>query len=200
IASRCLSTVHNTIVELNLLGANAVEGASACWAQLACAETLRACERLASSNNAIEMCTATQAPLLHNAKDKLHELGKLCGLLPGSPDPTSEQLHLVVMLSAGMGDSEPNNQHPTPTDRLKEALCSKTSFQQYYLELAELAMGTYKHIGRLRFARLIGRDLAAFYSELGETGKAVVFLMDALRSYEEQGWWDLAAQTRLELV
>ncbi|XP_075984527.1 SIDL trafficking protein particle complex subunit 10 [Anticarsia gemmatalis] len=200
IASRCLSTVHNTLVELQLLGASAVEGAAACWAQLACAETLRACERLASKNNALDMCTATQAPLLHNAKDKLHELGKLCGLLPGSPDPTSEQLHLVVMLSAGMGDSEPNNQHPTPTDRLKEALCSKTSFQQYYLELAELAMGTYKHIGRLRFARLIGRDLASFYSELGETGKAVVFLMDALRSYEEQGWRDLAAQTRLELV
>ncbi|KAI8437513.1 hypothetical protein MSG28_011825 [Choristoneura fumiferana] len=200
IASRCLSTVHNTLVELSLLGATAVEGASACWAQLACAETLRACERLTASNSALEMCTAMQAPLLHNAKDKLHELGKLCGLLPGSPEPTSEQLHLVVMLSAGMGDSEANNQHPTPTDRLKEALCSKTCFQQYYLELAELAMGTYKHIGRLRFARLIGRDLAAFYSELGETGKAVVFLMDALRSYEEQGWKDLAAQTRLELV
>ncbi|CAG5014524.1 unnamed protein product [Parnassius apollo] len=207
IASRCLSTVHNTIVELSLLGATAVEGAAACWAQLACAETLRACERLAASastspggNNAVELCTATQAPLLHNAKDKLHELGKLCGLLPGSPDPTSEQLHLVVMLSAGMGDSEPNNAQPTPTDRLKQALCSKTSFQQYYLELAELAMGTYKHIGRLRFARQIGRDLASFYSELGETGKAVVFLTDALRSYEEQGWKDLAAQTRLELV
>ncbi|XP_053615450.1 trafficking protein particle complex subunit 10 isoform X2 [Plodia interpunctella] len=199
IATRCISTVHNTLVELSLLNAHAVEGAAACWAQLACAETLRACERLAASNDAREMCTAMQAPLLHNAKDKLHELGKLCGLLPGSPEPTSEQLHLVVMLSAGMGDSDTNNQQ-TPTDRLKEALCNKTSFQQYYLELAEMAMGTYKHIGRLRFARLIGRDLAAFYSELGETGKAVVFLMDALRSYEEQGWKDLAAQTRLELV
>lgn len=53
---------------------------------------------------------------------------------------------------------------------------------------------------KFRFARLIGRDLAAFYSELGETSKAVVFLMDALRSYEEQGWKELAAQTRLELV
>ncbi|XP_072933288.1 trafficking protein particle complex subunit 10 isoform X2 [Epargyreus clarus] len=199
IASRCLTTVHNTLVELSLLNANSVEGAAACWAHLACAETLRACERLSATNSAMEQCTNMQAPLLHNAKDKLHELGKLCGLLPGSPDPTSEQLHLVVMLSAGMGDSEPNNQQ-TPTDRLKEALCSKTSFQQYYLELAELAMGTYKHIGRLRFARQIGRDLASFYSELGETGKAVVFLTDALRSYEEQGWRDLAAQTRLELV
>ncbi|XP_047986629.1 trafficking protein particle complex subunit 10 [Leguminivora glycinivorella] len=198
IASRCLSTVHNTLVELSLLGCAGVDGAAACWAQLACAETLRACERLSQANR--EECAAMQAPLHNTAKDKLHELGKLCGLLPGSPEPTSEQLHLVVMLSAGMGDSEANNQHPTPTDRLKEALCSKTSFQQYYLELAELAMGTYKHIGRLRFARLIGRDLAAFYSELGETQKAVVFLMDALRSYEEQGWRDLAAQTRLELV
>ncbi|XP_041982895.1 trafficking protein particle complex subunit 10 [Aricia agestis] len=199
IASRCLSTVHNTSVELTLLGASAADGAAACWAHLACVETLRACERLAATNTALDACTAMNAPLLHNAKDKLHELGKLCGLLPGTPDPTSEQLHLVVMLSAGMGDSEPNNQQ-SPTDRLKEALCSKTSFQQYYLELAELAMGTYKHIGWLRFARHIGRDLASFYSELGECSKAVVFLTDALRSYEEQKWPDLAAQTRLELV
>ncbi|XP_045517128.1 trafficking protein particle complex subunit 10 [Pieris brassicae] len=188
VASRCISTVHNTLVELSLLGAPSIDGASACWAHLACVETLRVCEA----------CTDMQAPLLHNAKDKLHELGKLCGLLPGSPEPTSEQLHLVVMLSAGMGDTETNNK--SPTVRLKEALCSSTCFQQYYLELAELAMGTYKHIGRLRFARQIGRDLAAFYSELGETSKAVVFLVDALRSYEEQGWHELAAQTRLELV
>ncbi|XP_046971820.1 trafficking protein particle complex subunit 10 [Vanessa cardui] len=199
IASRCLTTVHNTLVELSLLGAPAVEGAASCWAHLACVETLRACERLSSTNTVLEACTAMHAPLLHNAKDKLHELGKLCGLLPGSSDPTSEQLHLVVMLSAGMGDSEPNNQQ-SPTDRLKEALCSRNSFQQYYLELAELAMGTYKHIGRLRFARHIGRELAAFYSELGEAGKALVFLTDALRSYEEQGWRELAAHTRLELV
>ncbi|CAK1545522.1 unnamed protein product [Leptosia nina] len=188
VASRCISTVHNTLVELSLLGAPSIEGAAASWAHLACVETLRVCEA----------CTDMQAPLLHNAKDKLHELGKLCGLLPGSPEPTSEQLHLVVMLSAGMGDTETNNK--SPTVRLKEALCSSTAFQQYYLELAELAMGTYKHIGRLRFARQIGRDLAAFYSELGETSKAVVFLVDALRSYEEQGWNELAAQTRLELV
>lgn len=71
IASLCLSTVQNTLVELSLLNVSVVEGAAACWAQLACAETLRACERLAASNNAMEMCTATQAPLLHNAKDKV---------------------------------------------------------------------------------------------------------------------------------
>lgn len=56
-----------------MLGASVVEGAAACWAQLACAETLRACERIAAKNNNIEMmCSATQAPLLHNAKDKVY--------------------------------------------------------------------------------------------------------------------------------
>ncbi|CAG9112783.1 unnamed protein product [Plutella xylostella] len=197
ISSRCLATVHNTMKELSLLNVSVAEGAASCWSLLACTETLEACENLTiTDSSAMELCTAHQAPLLHYAKDKLHELGKLCGLLPGSPDPSSAQLHLVVMLSAGMGDS--NGAHPT--DRLKEALCSTASFQLYYLELAERAMATYKHIGRLRFARLIGRDLASFYSEQGETSKALVFLMDALRSYEEQGWKQLAAQTRLELV
>jgi trafficking protein particle complex subunit 10 len=40
---------------------------------------------------------------------------------------------------------------PLPIDKLKEALGSKQQFQMHYLELAELAMGTYKHIGRLRY-------------------------------------------------
>lgn len=205
IAARCLSTVHNTIKELSLLEVNVPQGATACWALLTCMETLRTCEHLLAnssnvSHNVIEQCASHQAPLWHYAKDKLYTLGKMCGLLPGTPEPSSEQLHLVVMLSAGMGDLEGSGQQPTPTDRLKQALGSKQNFQLHYLELAELAMGTYKHIGRLRFARLIGRDLASFYAELGETGKAVVFLLDALRSYEEQGWRDLAGQTRLELV
>ena len=37
---------------------------------------------------------------------------------------------------------------------------NQTLLQQ---ELSELAMGTYKHIGRMRSARLIGKDLADFY-------------------------------------
>lgn len=59
------------MMELNLLNASMVEGAAACWAQLACAETLRACEKLATTNSALEMTTAAQAPLLHKAKDKV---------------------------------------------------------------------------------------------------------------------------------
>lgn len=61
-------------------------------------------------------------------------------------------------------------------------------------------MGTYKHIGRLRSARLIGRDLASFYLLLGETQKAAAFLGDALKTFEQDNWRELAAQTQVDLA
>lgn len=61
----------------------------------------------------------------------MKELGELCGLLPGMA-PTSEQLHLVVMLSAGMGDA-PLSSNRSPTDQLKEALSSNEAFKKHYL-------------------------------------------------------------------
>lgn len=69
-----------------------------------------------------------------------------------------------------------------------------------FQELAELALGTYKHIGRIRCARLVGRDVASFYMLLGETQKAAAFLSDALRTFENDKWNDLIAQTQLELA
>lgn len=47
-------------------------------------------------------------------------------------EPSSEQLHLVVGLSAGMGDA-PLGKEVTPTDQLKEALSSKEAFKKHYL-------------------------------------------------------------------
>lgn len=61
-------------------------------------------------------------------------------------------------------------------------------------------MGTYKHIGRLRSARLIGREVASFYMLLGEIQNAAAFLSDALRTFEQDGWRELAAQTQVELA
>ncbi len=43
--------------------------------------------------------------------------------------PSSEQLHCVVELSAGIRD----DLNKTNVSRLKEALSSKTAFQKYYL-------------------------------------------------------------------
>ena len=53
-------------------------------------------------------------------------------------------------------------------------------------ELSELAMGTFKHCGRLRSARLIGRDLSRFYIQLGQPHKAINFLVDLLRGYHDE--------------
>lgn len=97
---------------------------------------------------------------------QLRFLGELCGLMPGD-SPSSDQLHMVVYLSAGMGDNPGRPDCPSPTDKLKQALCSQNSFNKTYLELAELAMGTYKHIGRRRLARIIGKEVASFYLLLG---------------------------------
>lgn len=63
-----------------------------------------------------------------------------------------------------------------------------------------MALGTYKHIGRLRSARLVGREMASFYSRLGEIQKTAAFLTDALRTFEQDGWRELAAQTQVELA
>lgn len=61
-------------------------------------------------------------------------------------------------------------------------------------------MGTYKHIGRLRSARLVGREVASFYMLLGEVQKTAAFLTDALRTFEQDGWRELVAQTQIELA
>nr|CAD7265179.1 unnamed protein product [Timema shepardi] len=198
LAQRCLPFLHNCVKELEILEVAAPPGAVACWLFLCSLEVLHTCGTFQEGRH-VEACSLYTAGLWAYARDKLHELGALCGLLPGC-DPSSQQLHTVVGLSAGMGDSREHGSYPTPTDKLKEALSSKEAFKKHYLELAELAMGTYKHIGRIRSARLVGRELAQFYLLLGERNKAAAFLSDSLKTYEEEGWRDLALRTQLELA
>jgi len=73
------------------------------------------------------------ALLWNVSKDKLYELGKKCGLLPGANVGSSE-LHCVVTLSSGITDEvEEGDVHPSPADKLKEALSSGTAFTKLYL-------------------------------------------------------------------
>ncbi|XP_022909829.2 trafficking protein particle complex subunit 10 [Onthophagus taurus] len=198
IASRCLPFLHNCTREMSLLEIVAPVGAQSCWLFLACMEVLHKCEKFNQADQ-VEAYSLNTASLWAYASHKLKDLGTLCGLMPGGT-PTSEQLHLVVGLSAGMGDNPGPPGAPTPTDKLKKALCSQDAFNKNYLELAELAMGTYKHIGRLRSARLIGRELAFFYMLLGETQKSAAFLNDVLKTFEQDNWKELAAQTQVDLA
>ncbi|KAF5273106.1 hypothetical protein FQA39_LY07596 [Lamprigera yunnana] len=197
-AGRCLPFLHICMKELVLLDVNTSAGATSCWLFLACMEVLTICDRFNQADQ-VEDYSANTAALWAYASQKLRELGELCGLMPGQ-SPTSEQLHLVVGLSAGMGDCPGHSGELSPTDKLKKALSSQEAFNKNYLELAELAMGTYKHIGHLRSARLVGLEVASFYMLLGETQKAAAFLGDAFRTFELDGWQELAAQTQIKLA
>lgn len=224
IAERLLPFLFSTLRELDALKVEMIDGSLACWEFVCALEVLNVCETAIEANNSGNIFKYT-APIWNLSKDKLYELGKLCGLLPGFV-PTSEQLHIVVQLSAGIGDSfeeaetaaikdtnmtemlRPQQRSPSPnrtpkasaTQRLKEALGSNQAFQKLYLELSELAISTYKHVSRLRSARLVGLDLGNFYCNLSEPNKAVTFFTDLMRELKAENWNYLASQALLELA
>uniref|UniRef100_A0A0P6GFC0 Trafficking protein particle complex subunit n=1 Tax=Daphnia magna TaxID=35525 RepID=A0A0P6GFC0_9CRUS len=198
VARRCLSYVQSYMYELKLLNVNTVDGAIPTWILLTCLQVLSTCQSHvgATGNQSME----SFALLWNMAKDKLYELGRKCGLLPGASVGSAE-LHCVVTLSSGITDfGDESAVRPTPVDKLKEALSSSQAFTRHYLELSELAMGTFKHCGRLRSARLIGRDLSRFYLQLGQPQKSVSFLLDLLRGYQEEDWPLLRIDTHIELA
>lgn len=225
IAERLLPFLFSTLRELEALKIEMIDGSIACWEFVCALEVLHVCETAIEANNSGDIFKYT-APIWNLSKDKLYELGKLCGLLPGFT-PSSDQLHIVVQLSAGIGDSfeaaeappsvadtkmtdalREQQRSPSPnrvvkaaaTQRLKDALGSNQAFQKLYLELSELAISTYKHVARLRSARLVGLDLGNFYCNLSEPNKAVSFFTDLMRELKAENWSHLASQTLLELA
>ncbi|KAL5273329.1 TRAPPC10 family protein [Megaselia abdita] len=207
VAERLLTFLFSTLREVDFIKLDSPEGALACWQFVCALEVLAFCDETAEPN---DVCFQNCAPIWNLAKDKLYELGKLCGLLPGYT-PTSEQLHIVVQLLAGIGEPQEftenrrsHSPHRKPkksaVTQLREALSSNQAFTKLYLELSELAISTYKHVSRLRSARLVGLDLGNFYCALNEPHKAVVFFTDLLRELKSENWNCLASQTLLELA
>ncbi|KAK3098351.1 hypothetical protein FSP39_018670 [Pinctada imbricata] len=203
VAKRAMDFLHNTVQEVGYLQIDWPPGAVDCWVFLSGLEVLQKCDSFteASQTKSYSLHTAS---LWDCIRKKLFAVGKLCGLLPES-QTSSEQLQLVLELTAGMGieedlDDEKPSSVQRPRAKLREALSSKDSFQKIYLELSELAMGTYKHISRFRSARLIGKDLAEFYMSQGNPQKAENFLLDSMKSYHQEGWYQLADAVTLELA
>lgn len=206
VASRSLTFLQNTVGELNILEVSVAPGGVACWGVLSCLEIIDSLQRYKepSTTDAHSLHTA---PLWAYARDKLQELGLLCGLMPGS-NTKSTQLHTVISLVYGMGNDPHTHDKPqddpttqeTPMTRLKDSLSSPQAFTKHFLELSEVAISTYKHIGRIRSARLIGKDLATFYMAQGEPQKAATFLTDQLTMFLEERWMLLAASTQLTLA
>lgn len=217
IAQRLFPFLFSTLREIDALKLEAYNGSLSCWQFVNCLEVLNLCEGVIGTENIIR-CSQFTASIWNLAKDKLYELGKLCGLLPGITHPTSEQLHIVVQLSSAIGENPERDENEqkqleirrshSPSRRvqkpgcvrLREALGSAESFKKLYLELCELAISTYKHVSRLRSARYVGKDLANFYCALNEPHKAIVFFLDLLRELKSEKWNSLASQTLLELA
>lgn len=65
-------------------------------------------------------------------------------------------------------------------------------------ELCELTISTYKHVSRLRFARLVGFELGKFYCSMDMPHKAISFFTDLLRELKTENWNFLASQILLE--
>ncbi|XP_048239894.1 trafficking protein particle complex subunit 10-like [Haliotis rufescens] len=202
VAQRALDYLHYTVQEMIALEVEVPQGALWCWVFLSSLAVLETCERYNESSrvNKNSLCIAS---LWDYARRKLKELGNVCGLIPGTM-PTSKQLSCRVDLTSGMVTLNSEDTAPTdnitPLDRLRQALSSDESYKKHYLEMCELAMGTYKHICRFRSARIIGRDLADFYMLLGEPHKAEGFLLDAIKMYRQEHWGHLADGTMLELA
>jgi len=205
VAARTLSFLHNTIQELDILEVEeVVEGSKDSWVLLACLEVVQSCEaNLAEGGGTQGVLTTHTAGLWSAAREKLLSLGKLCGLMPNQA-PTSDQLHRVISITGGLQETDikggEEKEGKSPVNRLKESLSSNSAFERNYLEMCEIAISSYKHIGRIRSARLVGKDLATFYMELGQVQHAAVFLAEALKTFQYERWDKLSLQTMLDLT
>ncbi|CAG2117485.1 unnamed protein product, partial [Medioppia subpectinata] len=199
LASRALPFLQNCVNELNILEITMTSGGIACWVFLSALEILHKCERYSDSSQ-MESYSRHTVGLWSYARNKLAELGALCGLMPGMT-MTSEHLHVVVGLIAGMGDDPRTGETPlSPQERLKEALSGQEAFLKHYLEISELTMGTYKHIGRMRFARFIGKELSELYIKMSKPQKAMPFLLDLEKVFLREKWPQLLNEIRVLLL
>ena len=201
VAARSVSFLHNTAQELEILEVTEiVEGSLDCWVVLACLEVVQTCDPRTPGSSEDPSLTRHTAALWALARDKLLRLGAVCGLMPGAGGPSSDQLHNVISLTGCLPDTEDVEGQPSPSRRLKESLTSNAAFQKNYLEMCEIAISSFKYIGRIRSARLVGRDLATFYIKMGEHAQAASFLVEALKTFQQEKWLQLALETMLDLA
>uniref|UniRef100_A0A8C3YUN3 Trafficking protein particle complex subunit 10 n=1 Tax=Catagonus wagneri TaxID=51154 RepID=A0A8C3YUN3_9CETA len=200
VAQRALELLHSCVQELKLLEVSVPPGALDCWVFLSCLEVLQriesCCDRAQIDSN-----IAHTVGLWSYATEKLKSLGQLCGLV-SEQGPNSEGLGRTVDLLAGLGAerAETANTAQSPYKKLKEALSSVEAFEKHYLDLACATLEMCTSVGRIRSARLIGKDLAEFYMRKRAPQKAEAYLQGALRSYLAEGWALPVTHTRKQLA
>ncbi|XP_069491778.1 trafficking protein particle complex subunit 10 [Ambystoma mexicanum] len=200
VSQRALELLHNCVQELKLLEVSVPPGALDCWVFLSCLEVVQriegCCERAQLDSNISHM-----VGLWTYATEKLKSLGYLCGLVSEN-GPNSEDLNRTVDLLAGLGEERPEtaNTAQSPYKKLKEALSSVDAFEKHYLDLSHATIEMYTSIGRMRSARLVGKDLAEFYMRKKGPEKAEPYLQGALKTYLAEGWALPITHTRKQLA
>ncbi|XP_037014043.2 trafficking protein particle complex subunit 10 isoform X2 [Artibeus jamaicensis] len=200
VAQRALELLHSCVQELKLLEVSVPPGALDCWVFLSCLEVLQriegCCDRAQIDSN-----IAHTVGLWSYATEKLKSLGYLCGLV-SEKGPDSEDLNRTVDLLAGLGAERPEtaNTAQSPYKKLKEALSSVEAFEKHYLDLSHATIEMYTSIGRIRSAKLVGKDLAEFYMRKKSPQKAESYLQGALKNYLAEGWALPITHTRKQLA
>ncbi|XP_030059623.1 trafficking protein particle complex subunit 10 isoform X2 [Microcaecilia unicolor] len=200
VAHRALQLLHNCIQELKLLEVVVPLGALDCWVFLSCLEVLQRIEGCCERTQ-IEANLSHMVGLWSYATEKLKSLGYLCGLVSENA-PNSEDLNKTVDLLAGLGAERPETASTaqSPYKKLKEALSSVEAFEKHYLDLSHSTIEMYTSIGRIRSAKLVGKDLAEFYMRKKDPQKAETYLQEALKTYLVEGWALPIAHTRKQLA
>uniref|UniRef100_A0A8C4VGY6 Trafficking protein particle complex subunit 10 n=1 Tax=Gopherus evgoodei TaxID=1825980 RepID=A0A8C4VGY6_9SAUR len=200
VSQRALELLHNCVQELKLLEVSVPPGALDCWVFLSCLEVLQRIEGCCDRAQ-VDANVSHTVGLWSYATEKLKSLGYLCGLV-SEKGPNSEDLNRTVDLLAGLGAERPEtaNTAQSPYKKLKEALSSVEAFEKHYLDLSHATIEMYTNTGRIRSAKLVGKDLAEFYMRKKGPQKAEVYLQEALKTYLAEGWALLITHTRKQLA
>lgn len=194
VAASTLLFLQNCVREHENLGIDLFPGALSCWTFISALEVLQKCECY-SCTSTMENYSLHTVDIWNCARRKLLELGQLCHRMPGVTADKQHTEHINKLLN-GLG-TDPHGglsyqkNEISPQARLKDALAGKEQFSKHLIDLSELTLGTYKHIGRKRHALLIGKELAEFYMAKQNFRRALPFLLDMERNLIADKWQPL---------
>lgn len=199
VAASTVIFLQNCIHEHEFLKINCLPGALTCWGFISALEVLQKCECY-SCTSTMENYSLHTVDIWNSARKKLTELGYLCDLMPNSRTD-SHRSERVTELIAGLG-SDPHrgasyqSNQISPYARLVDALVGKEQFATHLIEMTELTLGTYKHIGRKRQAQLVGKELADFYVSQNKFTSALPFYIDLEKTFSVERWQPLLDDVR----
>lgn len=192
--------LQNCIREHEYLEIRTPAGALTCWCFVSALEVLQKCECY-NCTSTMENYSLHTVDIWNCARRKLLELGMLTNQVPGLKFTPDNAKH-IEQLQEGLGPDPHGgvsyqNEETSPQARLVDALAGQNQFAKHLIDISELTLGTYKHIGRFRHALLLGKELADFHMVQGNPSRALPFLVDFEKSLETERWMPLMQDIKL---